>query len=223
MSDSLLFIGADAREFTGFLSHWHHIEPLPLPVHWSRSGQWNGREVHAIANGAGADRAFAAILLAPKSAAICNIGFCGALDDKLDIGDVFIGTRIDGDGRSWFPAVPPAPEASHGFVASINHVAQTAAEKQSLHTAGASIVEMEAAGVARAAEDLNVPFYCIRAVSDLANETFATDFNAALRPDGRFSTIRLVMQLNLKELFRLKERTELASRKLGDFLASTDF
>ena len=51
---------------------------------------------------------------------------------------------------------------------------------------------MEAAGVARAAEDLGVPFYCIRAVSDLAGEDFANDFNAALTPDGRFSTLRLV-------------------------------
>ncbi|HTQ29793.1 MAG TPA: hypothetical protein VMI53_01165 [Opitutaceae bacterium] len=223
MSDSLLFIAADQREFTGFLTHWRHVEPLPLPVHWARSGQWKGREVYAVANGAGADRAFAAILLAPKSAAICNIGFCGALDDKLAVGDIVIGTRIDSNGRTWFPAVPAGAEAARGFVASIDHVAQTAAEKRNLQAAGASIVEMEAAGVARAAEDLNVPFYCIRAVSDLAGETFATDFNAALRPDGRFSTARLVMQLNLKELLRLRQRTEIASKKLGDFLAATDF
>jgi len=227
MPDSLLFIGADPREFAGFLTHWHHLAPLPLPVHWARSGQWKGREVYGIANGAGAERAFAAILMAPKASAICNIGFCGALHDDLHVGDVVIGTQVQAGSRTWFaktpPEIPQSSEAMRGAVASIDHVAQTSAEKYQLRATGATIVEMEAAGVARAAEDLGVPFYCIRAVSDLANETFATDFNSALGEDGRFSTTRLVMQLKLGELVRLKQRTELASKKLGDFLDATGF
>lgn len=223
MNDSLLFIGADPREFTGFLSHWRQIEPLQLPVHWARAGQWKGREVTAVANGAGADRAFAAVLVAPKSSAICNIGFCGALDETLQIGDVFVASGVRDGSRYWPALVPDGPGAPVGDVASIDHVVQTAAEKSNLRAGGASIVEMEAAGVARASEDLSVPFFCIRAVSDLAQETFATDFNAALRADGRFSTIALVKQFNLGELLRLKKRTDLASKKLGDFLAATSF
>jgi adenosylhomocysteine nucleosidase len=224
MTSSILFIAADPREFTGFLSHWHQIQPLPLPVHWARTGRWRGREVHAIANGAGAERAFAAVLVAPKSSAICNIGFCGALDETLRVGDVFVATEVQNGKRSW-PALQPddTPDAPTGAVASIDHIAQTAAEKSNLRSTGASIVEMEAAGVARASEDLDLPFYCIRAVSDLAREDFATDFNAALNPDGRFSTIRLIAQLKLGELIRLKRRTDLATKKLGDFLAATTF
>jgi nucleoside phosphorylase len=106
---------------------------------------------------------------------------------------------------------------------STGRIAQTAAEKRNLRATGASIVEMEAAGVARGAEDLDVPFYCIRAVSDLAGEDFQNDFNAALQPDGRFSILRLVAQLKLKELIELQKRTALASKKLGDFLAATSF
>jgi hypothetical protein len=88
---------------------------------------------------------------------------------------------------------------------------------------------MEAAGAARAAEDLGLPFYCVRAVSDLAGEDFENDFNDALGPDGRFSTWRLVKgamaspRKRFGELFRLKQRTELASKKLGDFLADCTF
>lgn len=223
MPEPLLFVGADPREFTGFLTHWQHVAPLQLPVYWACTGQWKGREVCAVANGAGASRAFAAVLVAPRASAICNIGFCGALDEKLQIGDVLVADEVREDSRVWSTCVPIRPEAPRGALVSIDHVAQTAEEKRNLRATGASIVEMEAAGVARAAEDLNVPFYCIRVVSDLANETFATDFNAALRPDGRFSPLRLVMQLKLKELLRLKERTDLASKKLGDFLAATNF
>jgi nucleoside phosphorylase len=110
-----------------------------------------------------------------------------------------------------------------GIVASIDHIAQTAAEKRNLRASGASIVEMEAAGAARASEDLGLPFYCIRAVSDLAHEDLINDFNAALRPDGRFSVIRLVKQLKWGELVRLQKRTALASKKLGDFIEATSF
>lgn len=223
MPESLLFIGADPREFAGFLTHWQHVEPLQLSVHWARAGRWKGREVYAIANGAGAERAFAAILMAPRASAICNLGFCGALHDALHVGDVVVGTQVQSGGWSWFAKLPRDFAATRGVVASIDHVAQTAAEKHRLRTTGATIVEMEAAGVARAAEDLNVPFYCIRAVSDLANESFATDFNRALGADGRFSTMKLVLQLKIGELLRLKQRTELASKKLGDFLDATEF
>jgi adenosylhomocysteine nucleosidase len=223
MTGSVLFIGADPREFTGFLSHWHEVQPLELPVHWARTGSWRGRKVHAIANGAGADRAFAAVLVAPKSSVVCNIGFCGALDETLRIGDVFVATEVRNGSRKWPALAPDGPDAPTGVVASIDHVAQTAAEKRNLRATGASIVEMEAAGVARASEDLDLPFYCIRAVSDLATEDFATDFNAALGPDGRFSTIRLMTQLKLGELIRLKQRTDEASKKLGAFLAASTF
>ncbi len=223
MAASLLFIAADPREFTVFLTHWQAVAPIELPVHWARSGQWKGREVYAIANGAGSDRSFAAVLVAPRCAAVCNIGFCGALDAKLQIGDVVIATQVQHSGWSWFTQLPKGADAARGVVACVDHVAQTASEKRDLRATGASIVEMESAGVARAAEDLDVPFYCIRVVSDLANETFATDFNAALGPDGRFSLLRLVMQLKLKELLRLKQRTDLASKKLGDFLAAANF
>jgi adenosylhomocysteine nucleosidase len=220
---SILFIGADPREFTGLLTHWDNVAPLHLPVHWARTGRFRGREAHAIANGAGADRAFAAVLLAPKSSAICNIGFCGALDQSLQIGDVVVGTEIRSGSKSWPASIPDGPPAPRGVVASIDHIAQTAAEKSNLRSTGASIVEMEAAGVARAAEDLDTPLYCIRAVSDLAAEDFANDFNAALMPDGRFSVLRLITQLKLKELIRLQQRTTLASKKLGDFIAATSF
>jgi adenosylhomocysteine nucleosidase len=116
-----------------------------------------------------------------------------------------------------------------GVLISIDHVADTAAEKCNLRAMGASIVDMEAAGVARVAEDLSLPFYCIRAVSDLAGENFESDFNAALGADGRFSTSRLVRgaiespRKRFAELLRLQRRTALASKKLGDFLADCKF
>jgi nucleoside phosphorylase len=223
MSGPLLFIAADPREFSGFLPRWQQAQPLQLPVHWARNGRWKGREVIAIANGAGADRALAAALVSPRPSAICNIGFCGALDESLRLADVVVATEVRNGGDSWPTAGFHSPEAKNGAVVSIDHIAQTAAEKRNLRATGASIVEMEAAGAARAAEDLGLPLYCVRAVSDLANEDFANDFNAALKPDGRFSILHLVRQGHVGELLQLQRRTAHAAKKLGDFLNESSF
>jgi nucleoside phosphorylase len=223
MSGALLFIAADPREFAGLLPHLEDVRPLQLPVHWSRTARWKGRQVTAIANGAGAERAFAAVLVAPKPAAVCNIGFCGALDESLQIADVVVATEIRAATHTWQTAAFEAPPARQAALASIDHIAQTAVEKRNLRATGASIVEMEAAGAARASEDLALPFYCVRAVSDLAGEDFANDYNAALRADGRFSIFSLIKQHHFGELLRLQSRTAQAARKLGDFLAKSSF
>jgi hypothetical protein len=88
---------------------------------------------------------------------------------------------------------------------------------------------MEAAGVARAAQELAVPFYCVRVVSDLANETFSIDFERFIMSDGRFNIARLALRAimhpitGLPELLRLQRRTAEAAQKLGDYLAQCDF
>jgi adenosylhomocysteine nucleosidase len=230
MSAPLLFLAADPREFAGLLPHWTSLAPKNLAVHWARTAMWRGRPVMAIANGAGANRAFVAVLLAHEISAVCNIGFCGALDEKLRIGDVVVGTSVD-DGTEVHPAADPrGPQsAATGVVATISRIAATAAEKRALREKGATIVEMEAAGAAKGAQDLGVPFYCVRAVSDLAGESFANNFNAALGGDGRFSLFRLVTgalaspSTRFRELIELRKRTELASKKLGDFLVNCKF
>jgi adenosylhomocysteine nucleosidase len=229
MSAPLLFIAADPRELSSWVSRWADVRPVRLAVNWARSGNWNGRPAVAIANGAGADRAFTAAIMAGDVSAVCNVGFCGALDETLEIGDVVVGTEIRDENHFYPASVPGGPMVKYGTVASIDHVAQTAAEKRDLRSTGASIVEMEAAGVARATEDLGLPFYCIRAVSDLANEDLANDFNAALTPEGEFSVARLVSgalaspQKRFGELLRLRERTAKASKNLGEFLADCSF
>ncbi len=232
----LLFIAADPRECTGWVSHWEAVHPVSLPVNWARAGRWKGSDVMAIASGAGAERAFAAVIVASRPAAVCNIGFCGALDDSLRVGDIVValGVRDETSIRTrtyetLVPGVGNVEAVLSGGIVSIHHIARTAAEKRNLRATGASIVDMEAAGVARAAEDLGLPFYCIRAVSDLAGEDFENDFDAALGPDGQFGTMRLLRgalaspRKRFGELIRLQQRTALASKKLGDFLADCTF
>jgi adenosylhomocysteine nucleosidase len=229
MSKPLLFVAAEPRECMPFVAHWERSHPANLPVHWAREGVWRGREVLAIANGAGASRARAAVEAFPAVSAICNIGFCGALDEGLAPGDVFVADSVVNGEKRWQVRRPIGPWVQSGMLMSVARIVRTANEKRELSRSGARVVEMEASGVASASEDLRIPFYCVRAVSDLSGEDFANDFNRCLKPDGRFDIARLLFGAlgnpvhRFGELIRLSRRTTLASNNLGEFLANCSF
>jgi nucleoside phosphorylase len=192
-----------------------------------------GDDIRTVANGAGPHHAAAAVddvLRTFRPEAIISMGFCGALDPSLAIADIVVGTTVFGGDRA-FPAEPPVTSARHrsGPVRTTDHIVGTAEEKKQLHSTGAIAVEMEAAGVAQRAEKLGVPFFCLKAVTDLADETMANDFNVVLRSDGRFDTMKVLLSslrhpwVRLPELFRLQRRCALAARSLGEFIADCRF
>jgi adenosylhomocysteine nucleosidase len=192
-----------------------------------------GREVLLVANGAGAARAAKAVDVASsfgKIEWICSMGYCGALDDGMTVGSIFVAERVQ-TGEGEYVASRPRSARPHvtGMLASIDRVAQTVEEKRALRAKGASAVEMEAAGVAAKARELHLPFYCIKSVTDLASESFRLDLNSALLSDGRFGTMRLIatacrrpLRL-LPELLRLGSRSRAASQTLGEFVADCRF
>jgi nucleoside phosphorylase len=229
----VLLVAADLREFEGLLNFCRDVRPLRLPVHWARGGSLNGREVLLIANGAGGTRAAeavdAALSVAPVEM-VCSVGFCGALEKGMRPGEIFVANRVQSSGREYAVSVPSTGRPHHtGVLASIDRVAQTAREKSDLRATGASAVEMEAGGAATRAAELGLKFYCVRSVTDLAEEGFRFDFNAALRSDGRFDTMRLIAaacrrpRTLLPELLRLRRRCRLAAETLGEFIADCGF
>lgn len=220
---STLFVAAEPRECSGWLRHWQDCHPVSLPVRWAREGSFRGKKVIAVANGAGEARAHAAVESVQGIRTVVSIGLCGALDPALRIADTVVAGEVRHKGNIWKTAdIGP-------ILITIDHIAATREEKHTLHDAGASIVEMEAAGVARAAMTRGLTFRCIKAVSDLADETFVNDLNAALQPDGTFSTGRIVFNAlanpvpRFRELIRLGRRSAEASKKLGDYLATCEF
>ena len=226
----LLFVAADRMEFTGLLSRGEAVRPAGIAVDFSQFARLFGNDILAVANGIGRKRAVAAVgaSTAFHPDAVVSIGFCGALDTALQIGDIVVGSSIIGlAGGNACPTCTHT--AASGPICSIDHVARTAAEKARLRKSGAIAVEMEAAGVAARTQALNLPFYCIKSVTDLADEDMANDFDSAVRSDGHFDTIRILTgtlrhpTVRIRELIRLRNRCVRAARVLGEFIADCRF
>jgi adenosylhomocysteine nucleosidase len=229
----ILLIASDPREFAGLLAHATGAEPCGAAVSWARRVRLGAHEALLAANGVGAARAAAGVdaaLSVFDAEAVVSTGFCGALEPGFGVAEVVVATEIHADGQV-FPVMQVSSDSGfhRGPVVSLSRVARTAEQKAKLRASGACAVEMEAAGVLLRACERRLPFYCIRAVTDLAGESLENDFEACLRSDGYFDTITLISNAlhrplrRFPELLRLRRRSARASRALGDFLAHCRF
>jgi hypothetical protein len=184
-------------------------------------------EFVVVAEGPGfrlAQKSLASVRSIPD--AVVSAGICGALDDSLKVGDVFLATNVNG----WKCDLPgTARTYSSGPLISQDRVANSVEEKQRLRVSGAYAVDMEAEVVAEQSRKWNVPFYCVKTVSDTADEGFVLNLNAARDADGRFVVSRILGQAlrrpasGIPELFRLMRNSGIAAEQLGEFFADCRF
>ena len=153
-------------------------------------------------------------------AGIVSVGFCGALDPALEIGDILVA----GEG------VESARRFLRGEILSVDRVIVTAAEKRAVRAkTGAIAVEMESAAAEAKAREWGLPFRCIKAVSDTAGDDMPLDFNAYRDAQGRFrrpaiarAALRHPFTI-LPGLMRLEANCRKAAEKLGEFLGDCTF
>ncbi len=232
--ETILVVAAEVRELVGLVRRCGKMENPGWPLDFVRRAELNGYRLVLAANGAGPERAAEAFDVAARNGKLDRVvstGSCGALDPSLAAGDVFVASRVeDAGGVSYRTEVPGRAQAKAiGVLVSVDRVVRTAAEKRALRARGASVVEMESAGLAARAAGASLPFYCVRAVLDTATEEFDTDFNRARDSSGRLRTARILGAAlarplrRVPELYRLYRRSRLVARSLGDFLADCRF
>ena len=212
-------VAAEAREFEGILKRAGEARRLPWPgAAFSREIVSNNRRWLLIANGPGPRLVDHALQIKPSVDRVVSIGFCGALDPALRIGDIVVSGEVPEELGASFV---------QGDVLSLDRVAITAAEKGELRASTqAAVVEMESAAVARKAREWEMPFGCVRVVSDVADENMPLDFNRYRDADGRFSRTRIALAAMshpftvLPGLIRLDRNCRLAAERLGEFLAN---
>jgi len=233
----LAFVAAERREFDGLLRRADRVTKLDWPLQFARIAWVNGEPIMLVANGPGpklAGWAAENVRKHQELAGLVSTGFCGGLNPALGPCDIFVATEVvalspDCKGVVSQPLAYARGSVRTGKLLSIDRVVSTAAEKADLRQTGADAVEMEAAAVAEKAAEWNIPFYCIRVVTDTSAENFPLDFNRMRDADGRFSRMKILGAALrrpgavLPELLKLNRRCKDASQALGDFIVDASF
>ncbi|MEK7750984.1 MAG: hypothetical protein AAB654_03640 [Acidobacteriota bacterium] len=230
---TILLVAAEGMEFAG-LARRIGGERLDWPIDYARRARRGADLWLMAANGAGPRRAAEAVRVAAgreKLDLVVSVGYCGGLDPALKAGQIVVADRVEAlESGEVFSARGLAGTQRHvrGSIISIDRFVQTAGEKRRLRASGAVAVEMEAAGVAREARGLGLPFECVRVVTDEAEEGFIIDYNAARDASGRIRKGRVVCLAlgrpwrTFPELLRFYRRCCQASEALGEFLADCE-
>jgi adenosylhomocysteine nucleosidase len=183
--------------------------------------EWHGDRWWMLANGPGEALVIEALKEKRDVDGMISTGLCGALDPALRLGDVVVSGDAGIDARAPFVRGP---------IHTIDHVAVTAAEKRTLRNqTGAIAVDMESAAVEGKAAEWNVPYLCIRAVSDRAGDTLPLDFNRYRNARGDFSRTRIALAAITRpftimpQLMEFDRNCRGAVDALGDFLADCRF
>ncbi|MBV9765307.1 MAG: hypothetical protein JOZ48_10720 [Acidobacteriaceae bacterium] len=236
---AILYVASESSELRPFAALLTGLRKLNWPIDYAFEGIWEGRRIMLAANGAGPQLAAQAVevairavtaaeLSSSKLEAVVTTGYCGALDASLQASQIVIATQVlDLATNELFDCVPITTETQHasGLIASQNRIANDAAEKTELQSSGAIAIDMEAAGVAARAKRAELPFCCIKVVSDCAAESFCLDLNQMRTSEGRIArgkigVYAITHPTLIPELFHLRRRTQDAARALGDFLVS---
>jgi adenosylhomocysteine nucleosidase len=172
-------------------------ELKPLVRGWSRQpdgaylSQRGEVAVIAVVRGMGTVRAEHAVAIAETYGALdamVSVGWAGGASCGVQPGTAYeIGEVIDAEnGQRYTTAAVTSPIK----LATLDRVAGREEKRRIAETFGASLVDMEAAAVARLALSKGVPFFCWKAVTDVATEEMP-DFNLFLDHEKQLRIPRL--------------------------------
>jgi adenosylhomocysteine nucleosidase len=217
-----LLVAAERREFDGIRKRMGNVKQLVWQgAKFACQADWQGDRWWMLANGPGAALVLDALKEKKDVDGMISTGLCGALDPALRVGDVvFAGNAQIGTHGPFV----------RGAVHTIDYVAVSAAEKRALRNqTGAIAVDMESAAVEGKAAEWDVPYFCIRAVSDRASDTLPLDFNHYRNQRGDFSRTRIALAAIARpftvmpQLMEFDRNCRRAVDALGDFLADCRF
>ena len=180
-------------------------EVAPLIRHWKvRTLEHGGRRYRLFENGdavlicggigaEAARRATEVVIQEAWPVRVLSVGFAGALDATLKVGDVFEPRTVINvaDG------VRSETGSGQGTLASYTVVADRE-QKERLATAyTATAVDMEAAAVAQGAEVRGVEFAALKAISDAADFAMPT-MERFVSGEGRFHTANFALHVAVR-------------------------
>jgi adenosylhomocysteine nucleosidase len=204
-------------------------ELKPLVNGWSQQadGAFLTQRGHvaaiAVAKGIGAVRADQAVAIAEtygRLDALVSVGWAGGASCGVQPGMAYeVGEVIDAvSGERYATSAVASPIK----LATLDHVAGQDEKRRFAESYGASLVDMEAAAVARAAHVRRIPFYCWKAVTDIATEDLP-NFNYFLDQEKQLrtrqvATYALIHPRYVAPLLRMGRNSKSGADALGQAL-----
>lgn len=190
MSDpvKVAMVAALEREVGSLVKRWRRVER----EHEGRRFKFfESEHTVVLCGGIGAEaarRATEAVIALYQPDLVLSVGFAGALDAALKVGEIFSPSRVVDarDGSSVEIAT------GRGVLVSAGAIAGTEQKLRLAESYGAQAVDMEAAAVARGAQTRCVPFMAVKAISD--ESSFAMPvMDLFVGGDGQFRTLSFVV------------------------------
>jgi adenosylhomocysteine nucleosidase len=210
-------------------------ELRPLVHHWTRHGKITAGRIGnldavAVAAGMGeaaVGRACEAVLASGPVETLVSIGYAGSLSCGLRAPEaVAVSEVVDARTGESFAASAAPVQGDNGLkpqrLVTLDHVANPEEKRRLAESHQATLVDMEAATVARFARDHNLGFLCFKAVTDGPNDELP-DFSRFTSPEGRlrtaaFASWALFHPRYWRVLSELEKNSHAAARRLADCL-----
>jgi adenosylhomocysteine nucleosidase len=202
----------------------------------AREGGLEGKRIVVVESGVGkepAARAAEALILGHRPRWLISAGYAGALDKRLERGDILLANQIvDAAGRSFEIDFKLAPEVvastKHlhvGRLLTVDHVIEDPREKQALGATHAALAaDMETIAVAEVCRNEKTRFLAVRVVSDTADQSLPRDIDYLVRRRTAASRLGAAAGAilrrpgSIKDMWQLKEDALVASDRLAAFL-----
>jgi adenosylhomocysteine nucleosidase len=191
-------VAALEREVGPLVRNWNRIQR----EHERRTYVFfESRDVVCICGGIGSDaarRAAEGIIALYHPQTIYSVGFAGALDSTLHVGQILTpATIVDARDGSRIQIQEAQLAQGSGALLTFPHIA-SASQKSKLGEAyGAQAVDMEAAAVAAAAAKHGIAFAAIKAISDESGFEIP-GMERFIDHNGRFRTIAFVLHAAMR-------------------------
>ena len=237
MEPRIAIIGAIKDEIAGIKQEMQITHTLRWRTGNAFVGEWQGVSIILVRSGMGRDRARQALIeVAEKWSLkeVISIGYAGALDPALEVGDLVVADQViametspTGEAlksysleREIFSA---ATEAGPKILLTVDQIASTPEEKKRLRDQYSAVaVDMETSALAVEAQARNLSLISVRAITDTADQELV-DCSHLVAEDGDVSKLKAGWHVithpgDLKSMIALGQHAKTATANLTEFL-----
>ena len=237
MEPRIAVIGAIKEEIAGIKQGMEITHTLRWPTGNAFVGEWQGVPVVLVRSGMGRERAQSALVEVAekwKLEEVISIGYAGALDPSLEIGDLVVAdqvveagfSRTDGGLKSYSLHKEVLNTIAGGpgkTLLTVDRIAATPEEKKLLRDQYSAVaVDMETSALAAEAQARKLSFISVRAITDTADQELI-DCTHLVAEDGDVSKLKAGWHVithpgDLKGMIELGQHAKTATANLTEFL-----